>query len=153
MSSAPALYDEGVNRLAKQVAYHPTPSLCEADEPALPNDPLDVVAEVDALALLEPNWDGDYSPRISPDAIARARWFLEHVRVPWLPLVGATTVGGVRVEWDAGEAFLIIDFEPAGEAQVMFGVPGREIQVWRNEEIPGGLEFYYAEVNRARRGR
>ncbi len=152
MPSAPALYDERITRLTEW-GPHPTPYLYKTDDPALPKELLDLIAEVDALALLELNWDGDYSPPVAPDVIRRARWFLEHLRVPWLPLVGATTVGGVRIEWDAGEAFLIIDFEPSREAQVMFGAPHREIQVWRNEDIPSELEFCYAEVNRARRGR
>lgn len=152
MPSAPALYDQSATRAAEW-GSHPTPYLFKADDPALPKELLDLLAEVDALALLEPNWDGDYSPSVVPDAIRRARWFLEHLQVPWLPLVGATTVGGVRIEWDAGPAFLIIDFEPDGEAQVMFGAPDREIQVWRNQDIPSELAFCYAEVNRVRRGR
>lgn len=152
MPSAPALYDQSATRAADW-GPHPTPYLFKADDPALSKELLDLIAEVDALALLGANWDGDYSPPVAPDAIHRARWFLEHLRVPWLPLVGATVLGGVRIEWDADAAFLIIDFAPHGEAQVMFGAPDDEIQVWRNEDIPSELGFCYAEVNRARRGR
>lgn len=151
MPSAPALYDQSETRGIRG-SLHPTPYLFKTDDPALSRELADLIAEVDALALLEPNWDGDLSPAIAPDAIRRARWFLEHLQVPWLPLVGATTVGGVRIEWDAGEAFLIIDFEPSHDTQVMFGARGREISVWRNEDIPSELGFCFAEVNRARRG-
>lgn len=152
MPSAPALYDEGTTRVDDRGgAHHPTPYLIRDYEPTVPNALLDLVAEVEALALLEADWDGEFSPRVEADAISRARWFLEHLQVPWLPLVGANTLGGVRIEWDAGAAYLIIDFEPGGQAQVLFGAPGREVQVWRNDEIPGGLAFYYADVNRARR--
>lgn len=152
MPSAPALYDEGVARLADRSSAHPTPYLVPDFGPTVPAALLELIADVEALALLGDDWDGDYAPRIASDAIARARWFLENLHVPWLPLVGANTLGGVRVEWDAGPAYLIIDFEPLGEAQVLFRTPGNEVQVWRNDEIPGGLEFCYAEVNRARQG-
>lgn len=152
MPSAPALYDQSETR-AIDGGSHPTPYLFKADDPVLSRELLELIGEVDTLALLEPDWDGDYSPAIAPDAVRRARWFLEHLRVPWLPLVGATTVGGVRIEWDAGEAFLIIDFEPHHDTQVMFGARDRDISVWRNEDIPSELGFCFAEVNRARRGR
>lgn len=152
MPSAPALYDEGPTRVEDRGTAHPTPYLVRELGPTMPSALLDLIADVEALALLDSNWDNEHAPRIEAEAIARARWFLENLQVPWLPLVGANTLGGVRVEWDAGAAYLIIDFEPGGEAQILYGAPDGEVQVWRNDEIPGGLEFCYAEVDRARRG-
>jgi len=153
MSSAPALYDEEAVRHTGWRSEPPTP-YAFAEDPLrqIRKDLIDVVAQIESLALLGPNWDDDFSPAVDGVAIERAKWFTENLAVPWLPLVGATTVGGVRVEWDAENAFLIIDFEPHGETQVMFRPIEGDVQVWRNEEIPGGLEYCYAEVNRARQG-
>jgi len=151
MPSAPALYDQNATLVRGGRASQPTPYLLKAEDPGLPLELIELIGEAEALALLESDWDGEFSPRIDAGAIRRASWFLENLQVPWLPMVGANRLGGVRVEWDAGHAYLIIDFEPAGEAQVMFRGVGHEVMVWRNEEIPGELGFCYAEVNRARR--
>lgn len=154
MASAPALYDDEVVQRPGWSTPHPTPYVFADDlRTRTRKELVDLLDELENLALLGANWDGDYSPRIDRGAVDRAKWFVENLQVPWLPLVGATTVGGVRVEWDADEAFLIIDFEPAGEGQVMFRARGRDVDVWRNEQIPGGLEYCYAEVSRVRRGR
>jgi hypothetical protein len=111
---------------------------------------LDLVADVEAFVFLAPNWDGEEAPRIDGSAIRRAVDFLGQLEVPWLPWVAPTSEGGVRVEWDARRAFLSIDFLPAGSAQVIFQGELDQTEVWVDDEIPGDLSTYFAEVLRLR---
>jgi hypothetical protein len=148
MSSAPVMYDDTAGLSEPGPQRHPTPI---DDPPSVPAENLGLIADVEALAFLRPGWDGEGSSGVDMAAIRRARRFVENLRVPWLPIVGANAIGGVRVEWDAGESYLIVDFEPGG-AQVLFGVPGRGPSVWRNDEIPAFLDGCFLEVYRTRQG-
>ena len=151
MSSAAVMYDHEAHAPEHGAPRHPTPYLLPLDDsPAVPPAILQLVAQVEELALLPPDWDGRFSSRVDPGAIERARWFVEHLRVPWLPLVGATSVGGVRIEWDARVSSLMIDFEPDGDTQVLFMAREGDPQVWRNAEIPDQLVEFFNEVYKAR---
>lgn len=151
MSNAAVLYDREAQAPEHGASRHPTPYLLPLDDPPIvPPAILQLVAEVEELALLPADWDGPFSSRIDPGAIQRARWFVEHLRVPWLPLVGATSVGGVRIEWDARDSSLMIDFEPEGATQVLFVARQGDPQVWRNAEIPDQLAEFFNEVHKAR---
>lgn len=152
MASALALYNDGASVASPPRPSHPTAYLTPAVGVTGHESMHELIAAAESLALLDRDWDGEHSPRIEPNAIHRARWFLENLTVPWLPVVSANRVGGVRVEWDADTAYLIIDFEGSGDVQVLYGAPDSEPVVWRNDEIPEELEICFAEVNRVRQG-
>lgn len=104
---------------------------------------IDRVAKCKALA---DDWDGEGSPPPDASAIVRAMQFLAAFEDDWMPWVAPTTDGGVRVEWDGRNAFLMINFEPADHATVAVRLPGQESRVMHDDAIPDDLSWYYARV-------
>lgn len=80
-------------------------------------DVRDVSDEIDALAALEEDWDGEESLPVSRDALRAAKRLLDmtvqvarYQRLTWTPpSVAPTPEGGVALTWEyAGHRFMVI---------------------------------------------
>lgn len=109
-----------------------------------------LLQRVSSFVTLERGWDEEGGEPIDASAVQRAYSFLSRLSVTWLPWVAPTTDGGVRVEWEANESFLMIQFEPEGHAEVNFRLNGGEPATLCDSEIPDDLGRLYEEVRRAR---
>lgn len=105
-----------------------------------------LIDRVAKYKVLADDWDGDGSPPPEDSAIIRAMQFLAAFEDDWMPWVAPTTDGGVRVEWDGRDAFLMINFEAADHATVAVRLPGQESRVMQDDAIPDDLSWYYARV-------
>jgi len=113
---------------------------------------LELVAKIESYRLLAEDWDGELSPSIDEAATRRALEFIGQLRdMDWLPWVAPTTDGGVRIEWDAGMAFVSVEFISARDVEVMFR-PDQvsQTEFWTNEEIPEDLAPLVRRVHQAR---
>ena len=100
--------------------------------------------------MLSPGWDDEDGPSIDRSAIHQASKFATGLSVPWLPTASPTLDGGVRIEWDAGTAFLIIDFVDEHSREVYFrGSEKDEVSAWIDDEVPQSLSFEYMQVFQA----
>lgn len=109
-----------------------------------------LIDRVARFRSLPDDWDDEGSSAPDVSAITRAMQFLASFEDDWLPWVAPTTDGGVRVEWDGQDAFLMVNFEPAGLATVAVRLPGQESKIMHNEAIPDDLSWYYARVRGSR---
>lgn len=69
--------------------------------------------ELDRLAALEPNWDGEGAPRIDPGIIQAAREFISRLpkHLISIPAVVPSAAGNLQFEWNAGERSLELEIE------------------------------------------
>lgn len=75
------------------------------------------------LLLLPPNWDSYGAPPIEEEAVARGMRVLQTVghapvAIP-RPYIGPTSLGGVKLEWDASRLGISIEIEPEHEFVVL----------------------------------
>jgi len=110
----------------------------------------ELLQQVSSLITLTQGWDDEGAAAVEASAVRRAYDFLSHLSVDWLPWVAPTTDGGVRVEWDADESFLMIQFEPDDHAEVHFRLGTGPATSMRDGEIPDDLGPVFEVVRRAR---
>lgn len=109
----------------------------------------ELLSQLSSLVLLGDDWDGEGSEAVVPSSVRRAYDFVSSLTVDWLPWVAPTTDGGVRVEWDARAASLMIDFLPDGHDEVHFRA-GSQSASLRDMEIPDDLGPMFEAVRRSR---
>lgn len=83
------------------------------------------MTDLDKLAALEDNWDGDGADSPQPKALDAARLILEYTPAPdrMLP----TWDGGIILEWQPkGAAIFEIEIESDGKAELMVHEVGGE---------------------------
>jgi len=105
---------------------------------------------VSALITLTQGWDDEGAEAIQASAVRGAYNFLSQLSVDWLPWVAPTTDGGVRIEWDADETFLMIQFQPDDHAEIHFRVGSGPAITMRDSEIPDDLGPVFEAVRRVR---
>ncbi len=113
----------------------------------------ELLRQVGRILELAPDWDGEEADPVDLGAADRATKFIGQIEgIDWLPHVAPTTDGGVRLEWENGEYYMFIDFEPDDHTTVVCEIPSREGPViWVDGEIPADISFVYEEVLRTRR--
>ena len=66
--------------------------------------------QLDAIAKLEQNWDGDDADKPTEKSIQRAREFAGHLNCTIKPHVNPTRSGGVQFEWKIDGGYFEIEF-------------------------------------------
>jgi len=76
--------------------------------------------QLDAIAKLEQNWDGDDADKPTSESIKRAREFIECSDCTIKPIVNPTRSGGVQFEWEIDDGYFEIEFLDDGTPQTFW---------------------------------
>ena len=67
--------------------------------------------QLDAIAKLEQNWDGDDADKPTSESIKRAREFVGHLNCTIKPYINPMRSGGVQFEWELGtDGYFEVEF-------------------------------------------